>query len=473
MVITVKDYDQIRKMYLSGISQREIAKQLHISRNTVAKYCRGNAVPWERKIPERESLVLTEKVVTFIKACLEEDEREGVAKQTHTARQIFNRLVAEEGFTGGESTVRRKVRELKEPKPKVFIPLEFSPGEAMQVDWGEATIYMRGKRMTINLFCSRLCASCAPIVFAFRRQNQESFHEAHVRTFRFFGGVSEKVIFDNAKIAVKEGFGAHAKKQDGYAALSAHYGFDALFCNPAEGHEKGLVEGLVGWARRNILVPIPRVDSLEELNLLLQQRCLAYRSHQITGKRASVGQMFEKEQEALRPLPGYEFEIAKCRSVRVNAFATARFDTNDYSVPMSYCGKYVSVKGFSEHIDIFHQGQLIASHERCFGRHTPVYKLEHYLPILEYRGRAIFNAAPVRQNLPETFLEWLKEHTSDHKELVQLLWDCVDVGWEKVWKNNTTPPAPQAIDDVVTVLPVNLEKYDLLTYGKAGAHHVG
>jgi transcriptional regulator with XRE-family HTH domain len=121
VVITVKDYDQIRKMYLSGISQREIAKQLHISRNTVAKYCRGNAVPWERKIPERESLVLTEKVVTFIKACLEEDEREGVAKQTHTARQMFNRLVAEEGFTGGESTVRRKVRELKEPKPKVEI----------------------------------------------------------------------------------------------------------------------------------------------------------------------------------------------------------------------------------------------------------------------------------------------------------------------------------------------------------------
>lgn len=473
MVITVKDYKQIRKMYLSGISQREIARQLHISRNTVAKYCEGNAVPWERKTPERESPILTEDVVEFIKACLEEDEQEGIPKQTHTARRIFNRLVTEKEFTGGESTVRRKVFELKAPKPKVFIPLEFSPGEAMQIDWGEGTIYLCGNKMTINLFCARFCSSCALIVFAFRRQNQESFQEAFVRTFRFFGGVPVKVIFDNAKVAVKDGFGANAKKQDGYTALSAHYGFDTLFCNPKEGHEKGLVEGLVGWARRNILVPVPRVDSLNELNFLLEKRCLEYRSHHIIGKPASVGKMFEKEQGFLRALPGYEFETAKCLSVRVNSFAMARFDTNDYSVPVSYCGSNVSVKGFAEHVDIFCKGRLIASHERCFKRHTPTYKLEHYLPILKYRGRAIFNAAPVRQNLPEEFLEWLKNHTSNHKELMQLLWDCVDSGWENVWKNNTTSFTKPAIADVVNVLPVNLDKYDLLTGGKAGAQYVG
>ena len=420
VVITVKDYKQIRQMYLSGISQRQIAKQLHISRNTVAKYCEGCAVPWERKAPKRESSVLTDEVVKFIQACLDEDEQENLHKQSHTAKRIYDRLVTEAQFTGGASTVRRKVREMKGSKPKVFVPLEFSPGEAMQVDWGEATIYLRGKKMTINLFCARLCFSCVPIVFAYRRQNQESFLEAFVRTFRSLGGVPGKVIFDNAKVAVKDGFGANAKKQDGYTALSAHYSFDALFCNPAEGHEKGLVEGLVGWARRNILVPVPRIDSLEELNLLLEHRCLEYRKHHITGKPASVSRMFETEQQFLRALPGYEFETAKCFNVRISSFSTARFDTNDYSVPISYCGRNVSVKGFDEKVDIYCQGQLIASHERCFKRHTPTYKLEHYLPILEYRGRAIFNAAPVRQNLPPEFLEWLKGHSADHKELMQI-----------------------------------------------------
>ena len=468
MVITVKDYKQIRQMFLSGISQREIARQLHISRNTVAKYCEGCSVPWERKVPERETSVLTTEVVEFIQSCLDEDEHENIKKQSHTAKRIFDRLVTEMKFTGGESTVRRKVREMKAYQPKVFVPLEFSPGEALQVDWGEATVYLRGKKVTVNLFCARLCSSCAPIVFAYRRQNQESFLEAFVRTFRFFGGVPEKVIFDNAKVAVKDGFGAHAKKQAGYTALSAHYGFDALFCNPAEGQEKGLVEGLVGWSRRNILVPVPRINSLEELNLLLIQRCKEYLRHHITGKPASAGEMLEKERECLRVLPGYEFETAKCSSVRVSTFATARFDTNDYSVPVQYCGCNVSVKGYAEKVEIYYKGQIIASHERCFKRHTPTYKLEHYLPILEYRGRAIFNAAPVRQNLPPDFLKWLKSQSTDHKGLMQLLWDCVEHGWENVWKNKVVGIKTPVITDVVAVSPVNLSKYDLLAGRKAG-----
>lgn len=465
----MKDYKEIRQMYLGGISQREIARQLHISRNTVAKYCEGCAVPWERKVPKRETSVLTEEIVAFIQSCLDEDERENLKKQCHTAKRIYSRLVVEKGFTGGESTIRRKVREMKGSQPQVFVPLEFSPGEAMQVDWGEATVYLRGRKVTIYLFCARLCSSCAPIVFAYRRQNQESFLEAFVRTFRFFGGVPEKAIFDNAKVAVKDGFGAHAKKQAGYTALSAHYGFDAMFCNPAEGHEKGLVEGLVGWSRRNILVPVPKINNLEELNLLLEQRCLEYLKHNIKGKSASVGVMFENERLFLRALPGYEFETAKCSSVRVSSFATARFDTNDYSVPVSYCGCNVSVKGYAESIKIYCKGQMIASHERCFKRHTPTYKLEHYLPILELRKRAIFNAAPVRQNLPPEFLDWLKSHTADHKELMQLLWDCVEHGWENVWKNNIFTTENPSVTDVVAVSTVNLSKYDVLARRRVGA----
>ena len=469
MVITVKDYQQIRQMFLCGISQRQIARQLHISRNTVAKYCEGCAVPWERKVPERKTPVITDEVVEFIQACLDADEHENLKNQSHTAKRIYDRVVVEKQFTGGESTVRRKVREMKGSRPKVFILLEFSPGEAMQVDWGEAKVYLRSKRITVQLFCARLCSSCAPIVFAYRRQNEESFLEAFVRTFRFFGGVPKKVVFDNAKVAVKDGFGAHAQKQAGYTALSAHYGFDALFCNPAEGHEKGLVEGLVGWARRNILVPVSKINSLGELNSMLEQRCLEYRSHNITGKRASVGEMFENERVYLRKLPGYEFETAKCSSVRVSSFSTARFDTNDYSVPVSYCGSNVSVKGYAEEIDIYCKGQLIASHERCFQRHTPIYKLKHFLPILEYRQRAVFNAAPVRQNLPPEFLDWLKSHAADHKELMQLLWDCAEYGWKNVWQSNVTITEKPVIADYVPVPPVNLEKYDLLAGRRVGA----
>ncbi|MDD4082567.1 MAG: IS21 family transposase, partial [Sphaerochaetaceae bacterium] len=286
MIITVEDYKQIRQMYLSGKSQRQIARKLRISRNTVSKYCEGSTVPWKRKVPERKTSVLKKEVINFIQECLDEDEKEHIKKQRHTAKRIYDRLVVEKGFIGGESTIRAKVKEIKGLKAKVFVPLIFLPGEAMQIDWGSAKIYLNGERITVNLFCARLCFSCTPIVLAYRRQNQESFLEALVRTFNFFDGVPEKVIFDNGKVAVKEGFGINAKKQAGYTALSAHYGFEALFCNPAKGNEKGLVEGLVGWARRNILVPIPKVESLDKLNQMLEIRCLNYRSHQIRGKKA-------------------------------------------------------------------------------------------------------------------------------------------------------------------------------------------
>ena len=216
MVITMKDYNDIRKRYLAGESQRHIAKTLGISRNTVAKYCEGASVPWERKTPERDSTVLTEDVIAFIKSCLEEDEKEGLKKQRHTAKRIYDRLVEEKGFTGGESTIRAKVREIKQTSHVAFIPLLFDPGEALQVDWGEAYVYIQGKREKVNLFCARLCYSCRPVVLAYHRQNEESFLDAFVRTFKTIEGAPVKVIFDNGKVAVKEGFGAHAKKQRRY-----------------------------------------------------------------------------------------------------------------------------------------------------------------------------------------------------------------------------------------------------------------
>ncbi|NMB04422.1 MAG: IS21 family transposase [Tissierellia bacterium] len=472
MVITVKDYKEIRQMFLSGMSQRAIAKAKHISRNTVAKYCAGESVPWERTPPKRASTICTHEVIAFIQDCLDEDARENLKKQSHTAKRIFDRLVAEKGYTGGESTIRGKVRELKATLPRAFVPLAFSPGEAIQVDWGEAKVYYRGQKITVYLFCARLCSSCAPFVIAYRRQNEESFLDAFVKMFQFFGGAPEKVIFDNAKVAVKEGFGAHAKKQAGYTALSAHYGFDALFCNPAEGHEKGLVEGLVGWARRNILVPVPRVETMQELNELLLERCLEYHAHRIQGKPDTVGEMFRQEQEVLRLLPSYPFETAKCSHARVNAFATVRFATNDYSVPVTFCGREVSIKGYPEEVQIFSDGECIASHERNFGKHTPTYQLDHYLPLLERRGRAVCNAAPVRQNLPAPFLAWLKEQASDHKELMHLLRDCVAQGWENVW-HHRLPSVQPVIQDVITVLPVDLYRYDELAANPPRSHHAG
>lgn len=451
----MNDYKQIRQRYLNGESQRSIAKSMGISRNTVKKYCEGENVPWERKTPEREASVLTEDVLAFITSCLEEDEAEGLKKQRHTARRIFDRLVEEKGFEGGESTIRRAVHEIRGKMPQAFVPLQFDPADAIQVDWGEATVYLNGEKTVVNLFCARLCYSCRPVVLAYRRQNEESFLDAFVNIFNILGGTTARVIFDNGKVAVKEGFGAHARMQEGYSALSAHYGFDAVFCNPAEGHEKGLVEGLVGWARRNICVPVPKVTDMQDLNYELLARCLKYEKHKIRGKKATVGEMFREESCLLRRLPPYVFETAKCMNVRVNAFSTVRFKTNTYSVPVKYVGYEVGVKGYPEKVEIYYRGELISTHTRLIGKNLFSYQLDHYMPLLKQRPRAIFDAAPVKQNIPPEVLEELKSQKK-HDNVISLLerFAC------------ETAEAQPVIADPVIVRPVDLHQYDALSIGK-------
>jgi transposase len=461
-------YKEIRKMRLDGMSQRQIAGTLHISRNTVKKYWDGNSVPWERKDYNREAPVITGEVANFVRQCLAEDEHCRSKKQHHTAKRIYDRLVEECNFTGGETTVRRLVRQLREKAQEAFVPLAFPAGDAMQIDWGEATVYLGGVKTVVNLFCARMCYSDAPIVLAYRRQNEESFLEALVQVFQYFGGVPKRVIFDNAKVAVKDGFGAHAKKQAGYTALSAHYGFEAVFCNPASGNEKGLVEGLVGYIRRNVCVPIPKVASIAELNRMLEEKCKKYLSHQVRGKEAPVGELLRQDRENLYPLPGYPLDPCKRTSGRVDRYSTVRFDTNSYSVPVCYCGKEVSVKAGPETVSVYLGGACIAQHQRCFEKNRSVYTLEHYLPLLEAKGRAIFYAKPVQDTLPAYFLNWLQAQNLTPKELVQILRRCQEESCDAIMAEAPQHTAPAAIEDTVLVQAVDLQAYDAFLRGKAG-----
>jgi transposase len=237
VAIEVEIYEKIRYLHEhEGLSQRKIATLLGVSRNTVKRYFDGSNVPWERQgTSGRSKYVVTDEVLEFVKSCLTADETENIKKQKHTAKRIFDRLVAEKDFSGGESTIREIVAELKAKQSKVFIPLSYDPGEAIQVDWGEGTVYLAGKKAKVNLWCMRECYSADMFCKAFYRQNEESFLEGQVNGFEYFGGAPCKVIFDNAKVAVKEGFGVHAKIQDRYSSLSAHYAFKPEFCNIASG----------------------------------------------------------------------------------------------------------------------------------------------------------------------------------------------------------------------------------------------
>ncbi len=445
MTIEMDMYYQIRTYRNEGMSIRWIARTLGISRQTVRKYCDGKTIPGNRKEYHRQSSVVTPETEAFILQCFAEDEREGLAKQQHTAKRIYDRLVAEKDFSGGESTIRKAVNDLRKKHsvpPQADIPLEYDPGDAIQIDWGECTVYLGGVKQKLYSFCGRLCYSCDIFVQLFYKQNLECFLEAQQRMFDYFGGIPSRLIFDNAKVAVKEGFGKHAVATAGYAAFAAHYAFKTDFCNIASGNEKGLVENLVGYSRRNFMVPVPRAADIVELNNQLLKDCLNYRhKHKVPSRTITVEEAYRAELGCLHPIPMYKYDTSKTATPDVGDYSTIRFEKNNYSVPVKYLRRTVTVKGYADKVLIMYNGKLIATHDRLFGSGNTSYRLEHYIDLLERKPRSVFQAKPVRETVAEDLITWGKQLPGGNAEMVKLLRLCVDHGEEKILTIKKSIPA--------------------------------
>lgn len=461
----------------TDFSQRNVAKILGVSRNTVKKYWEGQTVPWERKPGSgRKNDIITDEVRTFIIRCLESDKN-APRKQRHTAHKIYERLIAECSFEGCEASVRRTVAELRCNIHDIFVPLSYEPSEAVQVDWGEATIILGGCKQKIQIWCMRECFSGDIFVTAFYRQNEESFLEGIVKGLEHFGGTPQKIIFDNARVAVKEGFGHHAKATDKYQSLSAHYSFRPVFCNPAQGHEKGLVEGLVGLVRRNAFVPMPNISTLEELNEKLLEYCGRYRGHKMQGKSMTVGEMAENCKEHWIPLPPFRFDTSNTIQVKADDFSLVRFDHNKYSVPYQYSSKTVTIKGSGNKVRMMFGGNVIAEYDRDYHHNQIHYRLEHYIGLIEKRPRSVYNAAPIKETVPTEFYQFLMKLDSP-KEIVKVLRLYLDVGDELLKHlpyadsydmlhacviGNTVKTSP--IEPSIKIILPDLKRYDSLLKG--------
>lgn len=156
--------------------------------------------------------------------------------------------------------------------------------------------------------------------------------------------------------------------------------------------------------------------------------------------------------------------------LRVSAYSLVNFETNRYSVPVSNVGNTVTLKAYPETVEIWSKGKMIAKHTRCYQREQSIYDLEHYLPILEKKGRTIFQAKPFIQNAPEMFVEWLKKKKEANdlnlKELVDLIRKGAEIGFDAVMSGDICMAEKASvystIHDTVSVSPPNLSEYDTL-----------
>jgi transposase len=237
------------------------------------------------------------------------DDVSAPRKQRHTAQRIFNRIQSElPRLQVAERTIRQYVEERREvlglTKREVFVPQYYEWGAEAQVDWYEADVVIAGLQQTLQFFCLRAMASGAAFHRAYERATQQAFLEAHEKAFEYFGGTFSRLRYDNLKAAVKRVLrGSRREETTRFIAFRSHYGFEAQFCRPAAGNEKGGVESEVGYFRRNHLVPIPRFSSLEELNEWLVEECQRDYSRRIDGHKLSVETALIFEKAALRRLP--------------------------------------------------------------------------------------------------------------------------------------------------------------------------
>jgi transposase len=391
-----------RKVLVEGASKRSICLEFGLGWRTVNKILTHSEPPGYRaKVPRgRPKIGSFVGVVDEILAA----DRAAPAKQRHTGKRIFERLRDEHGYTGSEITVRRYVAQQRRHSAEVFVPLSHPPGEA-QFDFGEATVEIAGDRVKAAFAVMTLPYSDCFFVSAYPRECTETFQAAHVAAFSFFGAVPTKTAYDNTTIAVAKVIGPSERALTReFLRLESHFLFTHRFCRVARGNEKGHVENLVGFARRNFMVPVPSFSSFAELNAHLAERCSADLSRRCRGKPETKAERLETDRHAMLPIPTDTFEARRVEQRRANSLSLVRFDRNDYSVPTAYAHHEVTVLGGIEDIRICSGTELVATHERHWGREHTTYDPTHYLALLERKPGALDLARPLEQwELPECF----------------------------------------------------------------------
>jgi transposase len=370
------------KVLLEGKSVRSVAKEMGVSRNTVAKYLK-NPEPMRRRVARKQKRgPVTEMVAPRIEEILSEWSERTTPKQRITGTRIHRQLV-EEGYEVGITTVRDYLREKRRKEAEVFVPLIHRPGDEAQVDFFEVRVEEDGQMKKVWKFVMRLMYSGRDFVRLYERADQLSFLDAHVLAFSYLGGVPRRIVYDNLSAAVKKIVGSERELTERFTALVSHYLFEPCFTRPGEGHDKGGVEARGKGIRLAHLTPIPRGQSLSEISeVLLREVELAFTSEQ----------RFVEEQRHLRGLPERPFEARKVELLRVSRRSTVRIGGATYSVPSHWASLRATAYVGVEDVRLVCCGQAVLYPKERKGKQRIRYR--HYLSELAKKPQAVRQVAP-------------------------------------------------------------------------------
>ncbi len=431
---------KIRRMYhVQKKGFKTIARELNMSKNTIKKIIHEDKTS-QNYVRSKQVMPALELFVDELVSKLEANRLEP-RRRKKTAKKIHQELCAL-GFTGGYTTVNGFIQKWKQDNhqggKKVFIPLEFSPGEAFQFDWSEEEIELKGKLIRVKAAHIRLCYSRLFLIVVYRNEQLEMVMDAHNKAFQFFGGICEKGIYDNMRTAVQKVlWGKEREFNSRFAEMASHYLFNPIACTPAAGWEKGQVENQVQTGRRNFFTPLCRVNHLTELNEQLQTKCIewAQKAFHPEFKEKTVWDVYQEEKNYLIAYRN-EFDAYKIQAAVLSPYSLIHYQTNWYSAYCDYVGESVEIRVYADEILIMFKHKIIGQHARCFDKMQRIYEPWHYVSALEYKPGALRNGAPFKNwSLPKSLVDIRKKlstYADGEKHFIRILLQISEHGLAKI-----------------------------------------
>ena len=371
----------------------------------------------------RKPVKVTPEMLEVIDECLENNRRKrssGRQKQVMKKIDIYE-LLNEYAFDISYSTVKRLVHDVEQRHLEAFVRQEYMPGDICEFDWGEVKldINKEGYRAyQMAIFAS--AKGNYRFAMLFRAQDTAAFQQSHAEFFDHCEGSFQTMVYDNMKVAVKKFVGLHEKEPTkALVELSVYYGFQFRFCNIARGNEKGHVERSVEFVRRKAFAANDCFISLKEANIFLREAC-----QRLNGKRTYNGdipmEVFKEEQKQLGPkMPKFESCIAQ--EVRVDKYSTVVFSQNHYSVPDDLVGKIVLLKAYTDTILVYHDSDIVATHNRSYKNHDWVIELRHYLKTLYKKPGALTHSTAMLKADTKIQTIYMRYYSKDAKVFLDVL----------------------------------------------------
>lgn len=365
-MISIEDWVMIKHMHKQGVPKTRIASELGVDRKTVDKAISADEHP-EDKRQSRGSILNPYK--DYMKQRLDKYDLTG----TRLLREIQER-----GYSGSYTIVKDFVREVKGAKPKpAFARFETGPGEQAQVDWSNfGWMECYGKRKRLWCFSMVLGYSRTLYIEFTHSQNLVLLGQAHMNAFRYLGGVTDTILYDNMTTVVlsREGKIIHWNPQ--FMDFASYYGFVPKVCQPMRKETKGKVERPYSYIRSSFFVGT-EFNDLADLNEKRWNWLDTVANVRIHATTQAIP--FDRlKSENLNPLRDEDYVIEHSEMRKSTKDCYLSFEGNRYSVPYQYSCRDLAVKLKGEDLRVFYGDELIATHRMSYQKGQIITDPEHF-----------------------------------------------------------------------------------------------